>query len=118
MRVEALAVAVGAVAVSGLRDVPVVVAVGGVAVLAEARVVVEPGGVDLGEAQGRPERLGDVPGLAGVDGVAVAVVGGDAFEKQPPLSWLALPLDAGPDGDGPLFPLGGELAGSDELDAG
>lgn len=59
-----------------------------------------------------------MPGLAGVDGVAVAVVGGDAFEKQPPLSWLALPLDAGPDGDGPLFPLGGELAGSDELDAG
>lgn len=52
MRVEALAVAVGAVAVSGLRDVPVVVAVGGVAVLAEARVVVEPGGVDLGEARG------------------------------------------------------------------
>ena len=103
MWIQALAVAAGAVPVPCLRDVPVVVAVGGVAVLAESRVVVEPGGMDLGEAQGRPERLGDVPGLAGVEGIAVAVVGGDAFEQQPPLSGLALPLDAGPDGGGPLL---------------
>jgi hypothetical protein len=33
--------------------------------------------VDLGEAQGRPECLGDPAGPAGIDGVAVAVASGD-----------------------------------------
>jgi hypothetical protein len=41
-------------------------------------IVVEPGRVDLGEAEGRPERPGDPPGPGGVDGVAVAVAGSDA----------------------------------------
>ena len=94
------------------------VAVGGVAVLAESCIVVEPGRVDLGEAQGRPERLGDPPGPAGVDGVAVAVVSGDALDQEIPLSWLALPQDAVLHGAGPLLPLGGQVAGGHELDAG
>jgi len=53
-----------AVAVAAFGDVPVVVAVVCVAVLAEPRVVVEPDRVDLGEAQGRPECLGDLAGVA------------------------------------------------------
>jgi len=62
MWVQALAVAAGAVAVAGLGHVPVAVAVGSVAVLAESCIIVEPGRVDLGEAEGRPERLcADVP---------------------------------------------------------
>ena len=94
------------------------VAVGGVAVLAKSCIVVEPGCVDLGEAQGRPERLGDPPGAAGVDGVAVAVVSGDALDQEVPLSWLASPQDVALHGAGPLLPLGGQLAGGHELDAG
>jgi hypothetical protein len=79
--------------VAALGHVPVAVAVGSVAVLAESCIVVESGGVDLGEAQGRPERLGDPPGTAGVDGAAVTVVGNDALEQQIPQFWLALPDD-------------------------
>ena len=117
MRVQALAVAAGAVAAAAVGHVPVSVAVGGVAVLAESCIVVEPGRVDLGEPQGRPERLGDLAGPAGVDGVAVAVVGCDALEQQVPLSWLALPRDAGLYGAGPLLPFGGYLSWGYELDA-
>jgi hypothetical protein len=62
MWVQALAVPVEAVAVAALGHVPVAGAVGSIAVLAESCIVVEPGGVDLGEAQGRPERLGDLAG--------------------------------------------------------
>ena len=51
--VQALAVAVRAGAVSGLGYVPVPVAVRGIAAGAESGVVVEPGGADLGVAQGR-----------------------------------------------------------------
>lgn len=70
---------------------PVLVAVGGVAVLAEACVVVEPGGVDLGEGQGRPERLGDLLRPAGFYGVAtVSVLHSDAFEDEMPSVWLAV----------------------------
>jgi hypothetical protein len=74
VRVQALAVAAGAVPVPGPGPghVPVPVAERGVALLAESCVVVEPGQVDLGEAQRRPERLGDPPRPAGGDGVAVA----------------------------------------------
>jgi len=80
MWIQALAVTAGAMAVAALGHLPVTVAVGSVAVLAESGIVVESGRVDLGEAQGRPERLGDLTGPAGVDGVAVAVVGSDALE--------------------------------------
>jgi hypothetical protein len=64
VRVQAFAVPVEAVAVSGVGHMPMLVAIGGVAVLAESCIVVEPGCVDLGEAQGgrnawaiRPARL-------------------------------------------------------------
>ena len=65
MRVQALAVAAGAVAITALGHVPVAVAVGSVAVLAESCIVVEPGGVDLGESAveaGMPGRSGQVCG--------------------------------------------------------
>jgi len=58
------------------------VAVGDFAVRAESCVVVEPGGADLGEAQGRPERPGDAPGEAGVDGAAVAGAGGGVLAQE------------------------------------
>jgi len=116
MRVQAFAVAAGAVAVAAAGHLPVVVAVGCVAVLAESGVVVEHGR-GPGEVQGRAERLGDPAGPAGVDGVAVAVAGSDAFEQQVPLSRLALPLNAVLDGAGPLLPLGGQASGGYELDA-
>src|SRR5690349_16080703 len=66
VRVEAFAVAAGAPAVSGVDGVPVVVAVGGVAVGADSGVVVEPSLVNLGEPERGPQRPGD---LAGPDGV-------------------------------------------------
>jgi hypothetical protein len=90
VRVQALAVAAGAVTVTALGHVPVVVAVGGIAGLAESCIVVESGGVDLGEGQGRPERLEYLLGPAGVDGVAVAVFGSDALEDEMPVSWLTV----------------------------
>jgi hypothetical protein len=51
VRVQALAMAVRAATIAALGYRPVAVAVGRVAVLAESCIVVEPGGVDLGEAQ-------------------------------------------------------------------
>jgi hypothetical protein len=86
VRVQALAVAAGELAVAALGHLPVAIAIGHVAVLAETCIVIEPGRVDLGEAQGRPEHLGDLTGPAGVDGVAAAVVGCDALEQQIPLA--------------------------------
>jgi hypothetical protein len=68
MWIQALAVAAGAVAVAAAGYLPVVVAVGCVAVLAESGIVVEPGHVDLAEARRRAERLGDPASPAGVDG--------------------------------------------------
>ena len=85
--------------------------------MAESGVVIESGRVDLAEVQGRAERLGDPPGPAGVDGVAIAVAGGDALEQQVSLSRLALPPDAVLHGAGPLLPPGGQASGGDELDA-
>jgi hypothetical protein len=81
--------AAGAGAVSGLGYVPVPVAVRGVAAGAESGVVVEPGGVHLGEAQGRLERRGDLPGPGGVDEVAVAVPCCGAGDQEVPLPGLA-----------------------------
>jgi hypothetical protein len=51
------------------------------------RIVIETGRVDLGEAEGRPGRLSDPPGAAGVDGVAT-------------LSRLASPQDTAVHGAG------------------
>jgi hypothetical protein len=110
VRVRALAVAAGAVTIPRLRHVPVLVAVGRVAVLAESRVVVEPGDVDLGEGQERAERFGDPLRPAGIYEVAVAVVGGDALEDEIPLSWLPIQQEGALHRAGPL-PFGGYVSG-------
>ena len=88
------------------------VAVGDFAVGAESCVVVEPGGADLGEAQGRPERPGDAPGEAVVDGAAVAGAGGGVLAQEVPLSWPGWPQEAALCGARPLVPSGGQLAGA------
>ncbi len=90
MRVQASAVSAGTGTVTRLGHVPVLVAIGSVAVRAEPCIVVEPGGVYLDEGQGRPERMGDLLCPARVYGVAVTVVGGNALEEEIPLSWLTL----------------------------
>jgi len=105
-------VSVGAVAVSGVRWVPVLVAVGDLAVGAESCVVVEPGDADLGEVQGRPERPGDAPGAAGIDGAAIAGAGGGVLAQEVPLSWPGWPQEAASCGAKPLVPSGGQLAGA------
>ena len=73
----------GAVPVAGVGHVPVPVAVRRVAVLAETGVIVEPGRGHLVIAQQWPERLGDPPGLPGLDRIVVA--GGHAVADQVPL---------------------------------
>lgn len=107
MRVQVLAVPVGAVAVSGVGQVPVLVAVRDFAVWAESCIVVEPGRVDLGEAQGRAERPGDLSGAAGIDGASVAVARAHAFDQEVPLSWLGSPQEGALHGAGPLVASGG-----------
>ena len=94
------------------RQVPVLVAVRDFAVLAESRVVMEPGGADLGEAQGRPERPGDAPGEAGVDGAAVAVAGGGVLAQEVPLSWPGWPQEAASCNARPLVPFGNRWPGA------
>ena len=56
--------------------------------------------------------LGDLPGAAGVDGIAVAVADCGAGDQEVPLSWLALPCDAGLHGAEPLLPFGGTCPGA------
>jgi hypothetical protein len=107
VRVQALAVAAGAGAESGFRHVPVPVAVRGVAVPAQPRIVVEPGRADLREAQRGPECPGDPAGPGGVDGVAAAVACGGPGEEQVPLSGRAA-QETVPRRAAPLLPLGGE----------
>src|ERR1700686_2459223 len=92
--IQALAMAARAVTIAARRDVPVPVAIRGVAVLTESCIVIEAGAV----------HLSDPAGPSDVDGVAVVVAGSDALEQQVPLSGLALPLDAVLHGAGPLFP--------------
>src|SRR5258708_12382965 len=87
-----------AVAVAGAGHMPVPVAVRGVALPAEARVVVEPGRLYLCPAQGLGEPVGYLPCAVGADRVSAAVPGGNSFEQQVPL--LRVP-PAGP----PPFPL-------------
>jgi hypothetical protein len=93
VRVQAFALAAGAVTVARLGHVPVLAALWNVAVLAESRIVIALGRLDLGEAEGGPGRLGDPLGAAGTDGVAVAVAGGNALRQQIPLTRLASPQD-------------------------
>src|ERR1700685_3446166 len=70
VRVEALAVLLRAAAVSSVGQVPVPVAVGGVAGLAESRVVVEASGVYLLEAVRAPERIDNELRAVGADRIA------------------------------------------------
>ncbi len=58
--------AAGTVAEPDVGDLPVPVAVRGVALAAKPRVVVEPGGMDPGVGPRLAGRLGDPPGPAGV----------------------------------------------------
>jgi len=83
--------AVGAVAGSGVGRMPVLVAVGDFAVGAKSQVVVEPGGVDLGVAQGGAECPGDLPGVGGRHGAAVGAGSGEAVAQDVPLAggWVA-----------------------------
>ena len=86
--------------------------------LAESCVVIEPGSVDLGEGQGRPERLDDLLRPVGIDGVAaVPVLGGDALEEEMPSFWLAVQQEEALPSAVPLLPLGGELSRCHEFDA-
>ena len=95
------------------------VAVRGVAVLAESRVVVEPGIADLGEGQRRPERDGDLPGPAGVYRVAdVPVLGSNALDEEEPSFRLAVPQEGAPPPGIPVLSLGGEFSGRYQFDAG
>src|ERR1039457_3903364 len=111
--------AAGAVTVAAFGDVPVLVAVRRVAVLAESCVVVEPGVMDLGEGQRWPERDGDLPGRAGVYGVAAeSVLGGNALEDEQPSFWLVVPQEGVPLPGIPVLPPGGELSRRHQLDAG
>lgn len=116
--VQALAVAATAVAVTRLGFASVVIAVRGVAVLPESRVVVGPGPRVPGRRTGEAERRGDPASPADVDGVAVAVGGRDALEQQLPPSWLAFLLVAVLNGPGLLLAFGGHAPGGDELDVG
>ncbi len=103
----------GAVAVSGVGQVPVLVAVRDFAVLAESCIVVEPGRVDLGEAQRRPERPGDLSGATGIDGASVIVARARAFDQEVPPPWLGWPQDAALHGAGrPLVAPGGMVPGA------
>jgi hypothetical protein len=96
--------------------VPAPVAIGRVAVRAEP-CVVEPGGVDLGEGQGRPERLRNPLRFAGVDGITVSVVRGDALEQEVPSFWIAAQQEGGLLPGVSLLPLVGELSRCHKLDA-
>ena len=86
------------------------VAVRNVTARAEPRIVVEPGGIDLGEGQGRLERLCDPLRLVGVYGIAVPVVRGDALEDEVPA--LCVTSGVGRDASRGTSPR--DLPGSDE----
>jgi hypothetical protein len=99
--------AAGTVAEPSVGDLPVPVAVRGVAVAAESGVVVEPGGMDLGVGPRLAERLGDPPGPAGVNGIsAPAVPGGDSLEQQVPPFGVAAALEGVAAFVVPLVPAG------------
>jgi hypothetical protein len=83
-----------AAAVSGVGQMPVPVAVGGIALLAESRVVVQAGPVDLLEAVRSPERLEDGLRAVGADRITdPAVTAGDTCEHQVPLRRIAVLLE-------------------------
>ncbi len=117
VRVEALSVLVRAAAVSGVGQMPVPVTVGGVAWLAESRVVVQASRVHLLEAVRPPERLDDGLRAVGADRIAdCAVAAGDTREHQVPLRRIAVLLEGLAVLTAPAPPAGGKLAGRHHLD--
>lgn len=106
-----------AAAVTGVGQMPVPVTVGGVAVLAESRVVVQASRVHLLEAVRPPERLDDDLRAVGADRIAdPAVTAGDACEHQVPLRRVAVLLEGLAVLTAPAPPAGRKLAGRDDLD--
>jgi hypothetical protein len=112
-------VLLGATAVSGARQMPVPVTVGGVAFPAESRVVVQASGVYLLEAVRPPECIDDDLRAVGADGIAdPAVADGDTCEYQVPLRWIAVLLEGLAVLTAPPPPAGRKLAGRHDLDLG
>lgn len=108
---------VRATAVSGVGQMPVPVTVGGVALLAEARVVVQVSRVHLLEAVRPPERLDDDLRPVGANRVAdPAVTAGDTCEYQVPLRRIAVLLEGLAVLAAPAPPAGWKLAGRHDLD--
>ena len=68
--------------------------------------------MDLGEGQGRLERLGDPLCPVSVYEVAVAVFGSDAIEVEILLFWLAIEQEGALHRAGPLLPLGRSSPGA------
>jgi len=107
-----------AAAVSGVGQVPVPVAIGGVAFLAESRVVVKAGCVYLLEAVRPLERLNDGPRAFGTDRIAdPAVAPSDTCEHQVPLRWIAVVFEGLAVLPAPAPPAGRELAWRHDLDS-
>jgi hypothetical protein len=115
--VEALPVLLRATAVSGVRQMPVPVAVRGVALLAESRVVVQASRVDLLEAVRSPECLEDGLRAVGTDRITdPAITAGDTCEHQVPLRRIAVLLEGPLVLAAPAPPAGWELAGRHDFD--
>jgi hypothetical protein len=105
-------VLVRAPAVSGVGQMPVPVTVGGVALLAESRVVVKASRVHLPETVRSPERLEDGLRAVGADRIAdPAVTAGDTCEHQVPLRRIAVLLEGLAVLAAPAPPAGRKLAG-------
>src|ERR1700722_14037070 len=97
---------------------PVPVAVGGVALLAEPGVVVQARRVHLRKAVRPTERLDQGLRAVGADRVPEpAVAAGDTFEDQIPLRGVAVLLEVLEVLAVPARPVGGTLAGRYDLDS-
>jgi hypothetical protein len=105
-------------AVSDVGQMPVPVTVGGVALLAESRVVVQPSRVHLLEAVRPAERLDDDLCAVGADRIAnPAVTADDTCEHQVPLRRIAVLLEGLAMLSAPAPPAGRNLAGRYHLHA-
>jgi len=110
-------VLVRAPAVSGVGQMPVPVTVGGVALLAESRVVVQASRVHLPEAVRPAERLDDDLRTVGADRIAgPAVTAGDTCEHQVPLRRIAVLLEGLAVLTAPAPPARRKLTGRHHLD--
>ncbi len=106
-----------AMSVSGAGQMPVPVTVGGVALLAESRVVVQASRVHLLETVRPPERLDDDLRAVGADRIAdPAVTAGDTCEHQVPLRRIAVLLEGLAVLTAPAAPPGRQLTWRHHLD--